>query len=216
MQRRSVSLLRAGLAVSMFALGLAGGAQAQEYSFSCISNNSATNCATGAQQFTLNLTQGAGYVDFKFVNLGLSASSITDIYFDWANNAAAFAPGTITDSGAGVDFSWGASPANLPGGQGLTTAFHADLGADSNAPTQPNGVNPGEWVSFRFLTGSTSTAEDLFTGALRVGIHAQGFADGGSESFVAIAAPVPEPEAYAMALVGLVAVAGLARRKRAT
>lgn len=204
---------RSLLAAPLLALGLAAGAQAQNYSFSCVTNSNAANCATGEAQLGLSLSQGAGYVDFLFTNSGPAASSITDIYFGWLNDAAAFAQGTITSS-AGVSFDWGASPANLPGWSTLTPTFEANLGADSNSPTRSNGVESGEWVSFRFLTGSTTTADDLFSGALRVGIHTQGFSNGGSESFVTIASPAPEPEAFAMMLLGLAGVGAMVRRKR--
>ena len=117
-------------------------------------------------------------------------------------------------NGSGVSFSWGASPANLPGSQGLNPVFTANLAADSNAPTQPNGVNPGEQVTFRFLTGYAGAASDLYAGNLRVGVHAQGFANGGSESLVSLAAPVPEPGNIAMMLAGLAFVGVVVRRRR--
>ncbi|MBX3604310.1 MAG: PEP-CTERM sorting domain-containing protein [Piscinibacter sp.] len=211
--RRRLRLAPSLLAAPLLALGLAAGAQAQNYAFSCVTNNSAANCATGMAQFGLSLTQGVGYVDFLFTNQGAAASSITDIYFDWLNPAQTYAQGTIT-SGPGVSFSWGATPPNLPGASNLNPNFTADLAADSNSPTQHNGVNPGEWVSFRFLTGSTTTAADLYSGALRVGLHAQGFANGGSDSFVTVASPAPEPETIAMMLAGLVGIGAKLRRRR--
>lgn len=215
-----LSPVRSSIAAAVLSMGLATAAQAQNYSFSCVSNNSATNCATGVSQLGMTLTQGVGFVDFLFTNAGPLASSITDIYWDWADGEALFdnSTGTITSS-SGVSYNWGASPQNLPAGQNLTPDFTAELGADSNAPrTQQSGVNPGEWVSFRFLTGVTSTAADLASGDLRIGLHVQGFANGGSESYVnrstTVVAPVPEPEAYALMLAGLGVVGAVARRKR--
>lgn len=212
---------RSAAAASALMLGLISAPQAQTYSFSCISNNSATNCATGANQLSMTFSQGAGYVDFRFDNSGPLASSITDIYWSWAGNEALFdwSLSQITDSGAGVAFSPEATPDNLPGGNGITPQFTAQFSADSDAPIQPNGVNPGEWVSFRFFTTLTNTGEDLFDGALRVGLHVQGFGNGGSESFVnggstPIASPAPEPETYAMMLAGLAIVGGIARRRK--
>lgn len=201
------------LAAPLLAFGLAAGAQAQNYTFSCVTGNSAANCAAGAAQFGLALTQDAGYVDFLFTNSGAVASSITGIYFDWRDPADIYAPGTITGS-AGVSFSWGAAPPNLPGGQQLDPNFSANLAADSNGPTKPNGVDPGEWVSFRFMTGSPSTAADLYSGDLRVGVHAQGFGSGGGASFVTVASPAPEPETFAMMLAGLAGIGAYVRRKR--
>ena len=211
------SPVRTLVAAAVLSAGLSAVAQAQNYSFSCVSNNSTTNCATGEAQLGMTLTQGSGFVDFLFTNAGPLASSITDVYWDWTGAANRYTAGAITSS-SGVSFSWGASPSNLPSGNGLTPSFSANLGADSNAPTRPNGVNPTEWVSFRLLTGLTTTAADLASGSLRVGIHVQGFSGGGSESYVnrstTVVAPVPEPEAYALMLAGLGVVGVVARRKR--
>jgi hypothetical protein len=210
MQLKTAKSLIAGAAM---ALGLTAAAHAQSYSFGCVTFNSPANCAAGADQLGLSFTQGLGYVDFLFTNTGQLASSITDIYFDWRDPADTFSQGQITSS-SGVSFYWGATPPNLPGAQNLDPDFSANLAADSNTPVQQSGVNPGEWVSFRFLTGTTSTAADLYSGDLRVGLHVQGFANGGSESFVTVASPAPEPETYALVLAGLAVVGASMRRKR--
>jgi hypothetical protein len=74
---------------------------------------------------------------------------------------------------------------------------------------QPNGINPGEWLRFTFLGDLASTIADIYSGDLRVGLHVQGFAGGGSDSFV-----TPEPGTLAVLGFSLVALAGLTRRRR--
>ncbi len=196
------------LVAGLFAMA-ASTAQAQNYSFSCVTNNNAADCSTGEAQFSLSVTSLAGVVNLLFTNTGPSASSITDIYFDWASSAFALGQGVLTDSGAGVSFSWGASPGNLPGGKSI--GFSADLATDSNTPTQPMGVNPGEWLNIAFNT-QTNLITGLDSGDLRVGIHTQGYAGGGSESLVV--SPIPEPETYAMLLIGLTGLVLARRRNR--
>jgi hypothetical protein len=201
------SLLVVPIAVALLAFG---SAEAQNYSFNCITNNTAADCATGEAQFALTVTDDGGVVNFLFTNTGPNASSITDVYFDWTSSTYALSGGVLTDSGTGVSFSWGASPPNLPGGNEIS--FKADIAADSNNPTQPMGVNPGEWLNVAFTTQA-----DLIAGLnsldLRVGIHTQGYVGGGSESLVA---PIPEPETYAMMLVGLTLLSFKARRRIAS
>ena len=196
------------LVAGLFAMA-ASTAQAQNYSFSCVTNNNAADCSTGEAQFSLSVTSLAGVVNLLFTNTGPSASSITDIYFDWASSAFALGQGVLTDSGAGVSFSWGASPGNLPGGAAI--GFSADLATDSNNPTQPMGVNPGEWLNIAFNT-QANLITGLDSGDLRVGIHTQGYAGGGSESLVV--SPIPEPETYAMLLIGLTGLVLARRRNR--
>jgi hypothetical protein len=147
------------------------------------------------------------------LNIGPAASSITGIYFD---------DGTLLgiasiQSGSGVSFSQGASPGNLPGANNASPAFVTTAGfsADSNPPTQPNGVNPGESLGITFNLQGVQTFDDVLMdlgdGSLRIGVHVQGFAGGGSESFVNAPAPVPEPGTFVLMATGLVSLLGLHR-----
>lgn len=198
-------------------LATAGSVHAATYSFEAITNNNAVDVAIGEAQLSVDVTDplGANNVLFTFKNTGPFASSITDIYFD---DGTLLALSTITN-GPGVDFSVGAAPGNLPGGNALSPAFNntAGFASDSNPPTQPNGVNPGEWVSILFTLQSgqefNTVLDDLQSGALRIGIHVQGFATGGSESFVHTS-PIPEPEIYAMLGLGLGLMGWVGRRKK--
>jgi len=189
--------IRCALAV-MFAITAAVAARSsahatteQWYSFdiSC-SNTNPANVATGAAQLFVRVSEGPGanQATFRFVNTGPSASSITDIYFD---DGSLLGIASITDSGAGVDFSQFASPPNLPAGHDCTPDFDVTAGflADSNPPTQPNGVNAStEYLDITFSLQGGQTFDDviaeLSTGALRIGVHVQAFGDGGSESFI--------------------------------
>jgi hypothetical protein len=177
------------------------------YSFACITSNSGANCGTGSTQLDLTVSHGgSGTVNFLFTNTGPQASSITDIYFDWKTPGLALTEGALSQS-AGVSFGWGATPADLPAGN--TIAFSSDLGLDSNIPTQPSGINPGEWLNIAFTGSFDQLVQGLHSSELAVGLHVQGFSNGGSESFVNVA----EPPVYAMLLAG-VALFGFNLRRR--
>jgi hypothetical protein len=158
------------------------------YSFNNITANSLADAAAGEAQCFVDVDPvGATQVSFTFRNNGPLAMSITDVYFD---------DGTLLGIASvvnfpGVSFTQGASPPNLPGGNLASPPFVTTAGflADSNPPAQPNGINPGEQLQIIFdLIGGNTYADtiDALDGgsALRIGIHVQGFAGGGSESFI--------------------------------
>ncbi|MBW4575408.1 MAG: PEP-CTERM sorting domain-containing protein [Aphanothece sp. CMT-3BRIN-NPC111] len=168
--------------------------------FGCSSDTNAGNCQTGESQFVAKVSQtSTGQVLFEFYNrakdgMTALASSITDIYFDDNSPFSLYSVAEIRNS-SGVSFSQYARPGNLPGGADI--GFSADYSADSNSPVQPNGVNPGESIGILFNVRSgfddpfNAVITDLQRGNLRLGIHGQGFSNGGSESFVNEAVPEP-------------------------
>jgi hypothetical protein len=185
-------------------------AAAVTYTFNGITNNNAGDTTVGETQLSVNVTDaGGGLVRFELLNAGPAASSITDIYFD---DAGLFADLNTIQESAGVSFSEGASPGNLPGGNSITPKFTVTTGllADSDPPVQPNGVNPGEWVAVYLALAAGQTFADVLADladlSLRIGIHVQGFFGGGSESFINNPSPIPLPPAVVLlgtALAGL-------------
>lgn len=216
------NIFKAGLLVST--ITVFSQAQAALFGFGCITGNSSANCTTGESQLFVevsdagwNIDTGYNQVLFTFTNSGPNASSIADIYFD---DGTLLGIASIDNSSDGVSFSQGANPGNLPGGNEIGFETTAGFLADSDAPVQPNGVNPGEYlgITFDLLSGVTYTDTILALQSatdLRIGIHVQGFADGGSESFVNNVTVVPVPAAIWLFGTGLIGLIGVARRKKA-
>lgn len=207
---------------SLCVSGVALAAASSTYSFTGVTNTNATNTNLGKSSLFVEVIDMGSQVAFKFTNT--SASSLTDVYFD---DGALLGIASISDSGDGVDFSQGAKPAEMPGRNNLTPAFNTTAGfsADSNSPTSPNGVTSGEWLTITFDLQSGKDYSDVLsalalpnnggTGDLRIGLHVQSFSNGGSESFVNVASPVPEAQTVVMMLagLGLVGLIGVRRRK---
>ncbi len=162
---------------------------------------------------------GSHQVSFRFTN-DSDNSSLTDVYFD---DGALLGISKIGSS-SGVVFTEGASPPNLPGGNGLTPAFKTTAGflADSDPPVSPNGVQRGEWLAIDFDLLPAKSFADVVAALmlpsggdwLRVGLHVQSFAGGYSESFVNVpVVAIPEPDDYALFLAGLALLGAVARRR---
>jgi hypothetical protein len=187
-------------------------AAAVSFGFYCITGNLAGDCAIGEAQLSVDVIDaGGGQVLFQFGNSGPDASSITDVYFD---DGALLGIASIVN-GPGVSFMQPATPSELPGANNASPPFVTTTGfsADSVPAVQPNGVNPGESLGIVFdLVGAMTYADvlsQLGSGALRIGIHVQGYDSLGSESLV----NVPEPGSAVLVAIGL---AGLgANRRRA-
>ena len=182
-----------------------------QFSFTNITHTNATNAAAGETQLKVEaLDAGAGQVLFRFTNSGYApaAMSITDVYFD--DTTPAYFQTTIAaiQNGTGVGFTAPATPLNLPGGGAVT--FDSNISADSLSPIVANGVNPGETLGILLTLKGGKTFSNVVSGLqsayLRIGIHVQGFANGGSESFINTTTPriVPEPSSLMLASTALV------------
>jgi hypothetical protein len=208
-------LSRLGLPVALALAVLAWSAtpaSAVEFNFFNLTNNGSPDVG---DQLSVEVSQIGTNVCFYFTNDVGIASSITDIYFD-DNTGVLSLPVVITQS-SGVDFSAGASPGNLPGGNEATPDFEATAGltADSNPPTQQNGVNSSsEWLQLCYGGTLASVLQALGSGDLRIGLHIQGFADGGSDSYINNPNPIPEPSTMAIAGLGALGFVGYGLRRR--
>jgi hypothetical protein len=211
-------------ALILIAIGLltGGPAHAALFGFDNITNNNAGDAAIGESQLSVNVIDaGSDQVLFTFLNSGPEASSITDVYFDDGSLLSFDSLIDADDNGGdpGVDFSQGASQPNLPGANNASPPFvtSANLSFGSEPPTQPSGVNPSESLGILFDIASGSSFADVLariaSTELRIGIHVQGFASGGSESFVNNPTPTPEPATMLLLGSGLIGLAGFGRKK---
>lgn len=181
--------------------------------------------ATGEAQLfvdVINDNDCPGQVVFRFRNEGPIDSRINDVYFDNGSLLGIAELIDIDDGIAGddrVDFSEGASPGDLPGGNNVIPEFEVTefFLADSDSPGKSDVENPykpgvgaldgDQWlgICFDLIGGQTYTdvIDELNGGELlRIGIHVQSFPLGGSEAFV----NTPEPATLGLLLIGGLAI----------
>lgn len=205
-------------------------AEALVFGFQNITNNNATNASIGESQLRVDVTDdGVNGVNFKFENLGIGQSTISEIYFDDRLGALTL-PATLTQDTDFVSFTAGsANPPNLPGANKATPPFVVTAGflADANNPAPQKGINntvtnpnTTEFLTIRYALGNAVTFNQLIAAlstpgstAFRIGLHVTNFANGGSESFVTTA--VPTPAAVLPALFGM-GVAAVRKKKAAS
>src|SRR5262249_27317131 len=161
--------------------------------FNCITNNAVASAASAPQYHVEVTDAGGGLVNFRFTNdLSIqNPSSITQIYFD---DGTLLGIAHIFET-AGVDYSQGGSPQNLPGGNGVNFHTSQDFLITPNPPTFFNGVDQtSESVTVQFSLINGKTFNDTINainlalanpgvdmdGGLRIGIHVQGFQNGQS------------------------------------
>lgn len=198
-------------------LGSAGAARGVLIGFDCITWNNASNAAIGRQQLWMDVTSPRhDQAAFTFYNIGSHRSTIAQIYFEDGPLALLLS----IASSSGVTFTEGGSPKSLPGGNALNPAFETASRVAAAKPTPHNGVKNtpmtgNEWVTLVFALDEgksyTDVLQDLAASQLRVGLHVQDFANGGSETFVNT--PVPEPATLAFGAVAALGV-GMIRSPR--
>ena len=199
---------------------------ANTYNFTQITNNGNFPIAS---QLLVNVTQSGSNVLFKFTNSSVIASSIADIYFDYGNTNyfTSISNNILGAAGesAGVNYTDGATPANLPGGNPI--GFTADASGDSAPPVSSNGVNAStEFAAFLGVLGISSSFGDVIaaldSNAFRIGLHVQAIDNLGtseifdSESFVSAPgspSQVPVPGAIWLFGSAILGFAGFSNRK---
>jgi hypothetical protein len=196
-----------GICLSLFC-GTASGDVIVRLGFTGLTDNNAEDVETGQAQLSVDVGNDIGgglranQVRFRFHNDGDKPCSITDIYFD---DGQLLGIAFLENTEGLVEFSQGAAPPNLPGGELAAPPFETTAGfsADSDPPILPLGINPGEnlGIIFDIQPGYDrfDVVDELADESLRIGIHVQGFASGGSESFLNV--PTPEPATLGLMLL---------------
>lgn len=209
-----------GVAAAAIATPFASGAT---YSFTNITNNSATNAAAGEAQLSLTTLAGANsqLVRFQLSNAAGLASSVKNVFVHDALGILASVSGF--NATTGVSFNIGTN-GTLPGGNSIATVFVEDhaIGVRARNPAPSNGVNPGETLDWNYNLAVGYSLADveaaLNSGALRFGVHLIGLPNNGSEGFVTTPNDPGEPNLIPTPMAGMMGAAGLgiigARRRR--
>ena len=202
------------------------GSSAALYSFSCGTNNLATDCATSEAYLSLEVvdtTVGESIsASFTFTNVGPLLTHTKEIWIDDDFGILDIA-NAVKSQSAGVNYTDLVVSSQNVGGLPTFVAEAETNVANVGGGGAANGLTSGatasvspEYLMFDIaLNGVETTFADLITalnsGTLRAGIHVGSYASGGSEKFSSVSA-VPVPAAawlFGTALIGFI---GLSRR----
>jgi len=145
---------------------------------------------------------------------------IGDIWFDTTSGADDNVLGTFDAliEQAGVDYKQKTSGA-FPEGNNASPSFAENQGLHfTKNGGASNAINKGEQLGIRVNLAAGKTVTDVLAaldnGSIRVGLHLQGYASGGSDSYINGTPPSVPDAGSTLALLGLGLVGiGMARRK---
>lgn len=172
--------------------------------FTCITNNSAGDCAIGESQLSGDLTGNVLTITMN----GPFDAVVEQVFIEGAVTSGTFLGG----SGGVVAFGDSSPGGNLPGGNPV--GFDEAINFAAGAPPPKNGIGPHPTDGGFPQSGQFLLVGDVSD--LRIGVHVIGYGSGGSESFVTgePGNEVPEPSAAVVFGLGALLVGSRVRRQR--
>lgn len=218
-----------------------GVAVASVVSYDCAETNGSftTDCGIGESQLVTTVSDNGSGATFRFQNLGTEMSIVSNIYFDdTASSVMDFSNVAVDDAftgplttNIGVIFTdgsgnpVGANPGDLPGAVPFDVSFAIGRSMAGGISRGINNASSEPMLSMEILDitvdyssgssfGLLLTALD--SGAFRIGLKVQSFADGGSEWFTSTTTTsvVPLPASFWLFGTALIGFIGISRRTR--